>query len=123
MAPRIVTQPICKDTAETIGEMITASNEIASTLALVGDKWAPLDGRLGRQIEALRSQFALFAASASRVVDPATLRTLGKAYEDVSHTLYELAHDADGPRAARELADTIATKTARISDLIELRPL
>jgi hypothetical protein len=81
-------------TQETITDMIAASREMAHTLGMIRGKFLSIDGDLARKTEALRRRFEGFAvaAQAGKVVDPVTLETLGRVYEDMAGVVGELAH-------------------------------
>jgi hypothetical protein len=89
----MATATVSEVTQATITDMIEASREMAHTLAILRGKFLAIDGQLARATETLRRQFEGFAdaAEAGQVVDPLTLNTLSRVYEDAAGVVGELA--------------------------------
>jgi hypothetical protein len=83
--------------SNTLLDMLRASNEIAFTL---GRLWVRCDDRQSAEaLDSLSSSFLGFgeAAMLRKVLDPSTLLSLGRIYEDFAILLSEIVESGEGP--------------------------
>lgn len=113
MATAIVADP----TQVTLTAFQAASIDMARTLAVLRDHYAPTDRRLGGMLEELRSVFDAFARC--RISDPLVLSTLSRVYQDAATTIRSLAETLPStPSAAHGRVATARGLAYLCADLV-----
>ena len=116
----MATATVSEVTQATITDMIEASRDMANALGTIRGKFLAIDGDLARRTESIRVKFEAFgdAAAAGNVVDPVTLATLSRVYEDAAGVVGELARSRNH-KAARSALSAAVGLTLLCMSLVE----